>query len=279
LVGRLKQRAVVIKLGGGRGIGELAASGRTWAGRLKLRALAVLNPRFVAVTRDLLPELAAYGLKGSPVVVIPNGVDTRRYHPVTDAEKGALRKALGWPAGLCFLYVGRFSPEKRLTQFIDVFAEARKEAGSGATLALIGSGPESARLRQIVQGAGLESWVRLHEGTDDVAGAFSAADIFILPSISEGLSNALLEAMSSGCAVLASKVGGTVEAVEDGASGLLFDPMDAKALKDHLMNLMKNPGIAVEMGRKARDAAEARFDVHGVTRRYEELYGFPGTAN
>ncbi|MBI3548982.1 MAG: glycosyltransferase family 4 protein [Elusimicrobia bacterium] len=276
VAGRLSGRPVVIKIGGGRGIGELAASSRTWAGRLKLKALAALKPQFATVTKDLVAELSEHGLGEAPVVVVPNGVDTKRYHPVSPAERASLRTALGWPAGPCFLYVGRLSAEKRLSFFLDAFSEALREAGAQAFFAMIGAGPEEERLQRTIEARSLQQNARIHAPTSEIAGAYSAADVFVLPSQSEGLSNALLEAMSSGCAVLASRVGGTPEAVRDGESGFLFDPMDAKALKTGISRLMLNPDKAAEMGRKAREEALARFDVGAVARRYRELYKFNG---
>lgn len=274
LAGRLLDKRVVVKLGGGRGIGELAASGRTWTGRLKLRALGGLKPQFVAVTRDLVAELAEHGLGRAPVVVVPNGVDTKRYRPVDPEVKAALRTKLGWPEGLCLLYVGRLSPEKRLGPFMDVLAAALKETRAQACFILIGTGPEEARLKEWARTAGLGERVRFRAPTPEVAGAYSAADVFVLPSISEGLSNALLEAMASGCAVLASRVGGTPEAVREGASGLLFQPTDAAELKGRLEKFLLNPGLARTMGKAAREDAAARFDLGVVARRYMELYGF-----
>ena len=113
LAGRLLGKRVIIKLGGGRGIGELAASSRTLGGRVKLRLLSWLKPRFVAVTKDLAEECAQF-LGPVPVQVQPNGVDTVRYHPVRAAESRLCGASLGWPEGLGFLYVGRFAPEKQL---------------------------------------------------------------------------------------------------------------------------------------------------------------------
>lgn len=272
LAGRLLGRRVLVKLGGGRGIGEVAASCRTLAGRWKWRVLGWLKPQLVAVTRDLVEELREHGLDGIPVTVLPNGVNTGRFSPKSAEEKAALRRQLGWGDGFCLLYVGRFSPEKQLDRFLEVFAQALREARAQASWALVGTGPQEERLKGIAQSPGLKETVRFYAPVTEVERFYAAADAFVLPSVSEGLSNALLEAMSSGLAVLASRVGGTREAVQDGVSGLLFDPGDGAAMKAALLRLLSEPGLSQALGRRAREEALARFDLSSVAKRYLQLY-------
>ncbi|MDD5628455.1 MAG: glycosyltransferase family 4 protein, partial [Elusimicrobia bacterium] len=147
LAGRLLGKRVIVKLGGGRGIGELAASSRTLGGRLKLCLLAWLQPCFVAVTKDLAEECAQF-LGPVPVQVQPNGVDTARYQPIPASEKQALRRRLGWPAGLGFLYVGRLAPEKQLDRFLSAWSAAAEATGFAA---FVGDGPEAGRLRALAR--------------------------------------------------------------------------------------------------------------------------------
>ncbi|MDE1976416.1 MAG: glycosyltransferase family 4 protein [Elusimicrobia bacterium] len=228
LAGRFLNKPVWVKIGGGRGVGELSGSAKTISGRLKLRLLSLLKPRFVAVSQDLVEEAAAY-LGRVSVQVVPNGVDTGRYRPVSSARKAELRRSFGWPAdGLGFIYAGRIAPEKRLPYFLEAWAEAvKKSHGSRAFIAFVGDGIEAARLKDIAAYERLQDRVFLMPATDDPSPFYAAADVFVLPSVSEGLSNALLEAMAGGLAVLASRVGGTPEAVAEGRSGLLFAPENA----------------------------------------------------
>ena len=273
--GKLLKKPVFIKLGGGAGIGELAASHDTRAGRLKLKLLKWVPPTsFVAVTGDLVEELKRYGLGNASVEVVPNGVDTRRFHPVSAEEKALCRGRMGWPATApCFLYVGRLAPEKQLETFLGVFAEALRDAGADAWFSLIGQGPERGALWEAHQRIGLQAHVRFQHAAPRIEWAYRAADVFVLPSISEGLSNALLEAMASGLAVLASRVGGTREAVLEGNHGLLFDPRDRAGMKAQLLRFLREPGLAAGMGARARAKAESDFDISAVARRYRELYG------
>lgn len=270
--GRLLGKKVVIKLGGGRGIGELAVSSKTAGGRLKLRLLAWLRPQFVAVAQELAAEAACY-LGEVGVHSLPNGVDTERFHPAPAALKAELRVRLGWPRGLGFLYTGRLSVEKRLPWFTEIWAEIVRKSGAEAFLAFLGEGPEQALILRAAQRGQVAERVFFHAPLEDPAPVYRAADVFILPSVSEGLSNALLEAMSSGLAILASRVGGTSEAVEEARSGFLFPAEDADGLRTQIKKLLAHPGLAGALGEAARRRAEERYSLDSVVRRYEALYG------
>ena len=99
-----------------------------------------------------------------------------------------------------------------------------------------------------------------------------AADVFVLPSVSEGLSNALLEAMSSGLAILGSRVGGTAETIADGRTGLLFDRDDETGLKAAVGRLENEKGLAARLGLAARAEVEERYAMESVIARLEVLY-------
>ncbi|HBL18027.1 MAG: hypothetical protein A2X36_07610 [Elusimicrobia bacterium GWA2_69_24] len=274
LAGRLFGKKVVIKVGGGRGIGEIALSSRTWAGRLKLGLLRAFRPQFISVTQDLADEMDEHGLGGC-VRVIPNGVDTGRYRPASPEEKSGLRAELGWPEGLILLYVGRLAVEKRLVAFLEAFSRscAQDPAGSPpVSIVLVGSGPEEPNLRLAVARFDLAGRVLLSPPTERIERCYRAADAFILPSISEGLSNALLEAMASGLPVLGTRVGGTREAVSDGVTGLLFDPPDDGALLRHLGALRADPALCSRLGAAARAQALERYSLAAVAERTRKLY-------
>lgn len=274
LMGRLLRKRVFVKLGGGAGIGELAASARTPAGRLKLRALALLKPQFIAVATDLAAEAARYLGEGIEVHVLPNGVDAERYKPADGpAARGELRKRLCWPEkGFIFLYMGRLSPEKRLAPFVESWARAIQGARGTCALALIGEGAEESAIRDAIQRMRAGASVHIDPPMRDPEVAYAAADVFVLPSVSEGLSNALLEAMASGLAVLASRVGGTPEVVRDGVSGLLFDADDQAGLARQLGTLLARPEAARSMGLAARQTVLEHFSIGRTAERCEALY-------
>ncbi|PCI40780.1 MAG: hypothetical protein COB53_00365 [Elusimicrobia bacterium] len=257
---------VVVKIGGGRGIGEIAVSSRTISGRWKLRLLRWFAPRLIAVCEDLRSELEEHGL-GAGALVVPNGVDLERYRPARSNEKETLREALHWPSGIIFLYTGRLSAEKQLPRFARAFKRACRATGVQARFVVLGAGPEADAIGK----AGDET-VILQSSTDAVEDRLRAADVFVLPSVSEGLSNALLEAMGSGLAVCASAVGGTKEAVVDGKTGLLFDFDDDEAMGAAIERYLRDIDLAPRFGIAGRVEAEKRFAMNVVAKRYMELY-------
>ncbi|HVE13417.1 MAG TPA: glycosyltransferase family 4 protein [Elusimicrobiota bacterium] len=260
--GRLLGKPVVVKLGGGKGISEVALAKGSILGRLKLALLRALRPAFVGVAAEIAEEARAAGL---PVAAtIPNGVDLRRYRPADAEGKGRLRESLGWPSGRIFLYAGRFAPEKRLDLALRRWAAARPSAED--LLVLVGEGPEAPALRR----AAGDAPVLFLSPQEELAELYRAADVFVLPSVSEGLSNALLEAMASGSAVLASRVGGTAETVPPEA-GILFDRDDEAGLEHGFERLIKESGLAAELGRGARRVAEG-FGIEKTAERYLALY-------
>ncbi len=259
MAGRWLGKPVLVKLGGGRGIGELAVSSRTILGRLKLRLLSLLKPRFLAVVSDLAVEAREH-LGGASIEILPNGVDVNRYQPVSTEEKKSLRARLGW-TGTVFLYTGRLSWEKRLPWFAKIWNEAT--INREAILVIVGEGPENMPK---------DERIRVLASVDETAELYAAADAFVLPSVSEGLSNSLLEAMASGLPVIASAVGGTSETLEDGVTGLLFARDDEKAAAACVRRVLDQPDFAAKLGANARRACEERYSLPRIAARLEELY-------
>jgi glycosyltransferase involved in cell wall biosynthesis len=119
---------------------------------------------------------------------------------------------------------------------------------------------------------GLQNRCHFEPSTSDVAAWLRAIDIFVLPSLSEALSNALMEAMACGCAVVASEVGGNPELVSDGATGLLFRAGDAAELADRLEHLIVDQSLRTRVGAAASDSVRQRFSIEASVRKMEEIY-------
>jgi len=162
-------------------------------------------------------------------------------------------------------HCGRWVPEKRLDLLLEVWPRVRERHPS-AELMLIGAGPCEAELRARA-GAG----VHFVGGVDDVAPRLRAADVFVLPSSAEGLSNAVLEAMASGLAVVATAVGGALDVIEDGANGRLVPVDDAAALAAALAEACDADACA-RMGRAAREKMEKDHALDRVADRLVLLY-------
>ena len=124
----------------------------------------------------------------------------------------------------------------------------------------------------MTQQLGIQGEVRLLGVRHDVNRLLAPIDLFILPSLWEGLPNAILEAMAMQKPVIATTVGGNVEAVTEGQTGLLVPPYDAPALADAMLSLLRDPRRAYHMGLAGRGKVEQAFNLAGIVDKYEELY-------
>ena len=147
---------------------------------------------------------------------------------------------------------------------------------------IVGGGGSSSEekielLKQKAESQGLTPRLVFTGFRGDIPEILSLFDIFVLPSLDEGLGRSMVEAMAAGKPVVASRVGGIPEAVEDGKTGILVPPRDAHALADALSFMLDNPEKALEMGRRGRERAEKLFDeermADSICSLYRELLG------
>src|SRR5262245_11719243 len=206
-----------------------------WPAAFAARCTRRLSDRVVAVSAAVRRQLIqTERLAADRIVVIGNGIDTARY-PM--AQSDGARAELGFgPDTFLVGGVGRLSPEKGFAHLLDSVALARTR-GIPISLAVAGDGPERSKLERRAQALGIEEHAKFLGVRDDVRPLYAAIDVFALPSVEEGSPNALLEAMGSGRAVVASRVGGVPEIVEEGRSGLLVDPGSTVCLADALTRL------------------------------------------
>ena len=276
LAGRLTGRRTVIKLGGGKGVDEISLSQKTLAGRLKLAFFRYARPELLVMNGEVLEWLrSTKEYAGMNLRLFRNGVDTGRYTPPLYNEKINAKAALGLDNAAVFLFVGRLSPEKRVRELVEVWAELLGEetAPPRVRLVIVGGGPDGPALKKAVADLGLSGSVLLAGPQQDLLPYYRAADVFILPSISEGLSNSMLEAMASGVAVLASRVGGARDAINPGVNGSLFDPLSRTELKEGLRRHIADRSLAVKMGEQARRTATEKYSMARVTDDLLAIYG------
>ncbi|GEJ56262.1 hypothetical protein AMYX_10030 [Anaeromyxobacter diazotrophicus] len=252
-------------------IGDVGVLSRSAVGRARLRAVVTRADAFVAVSRAIRDELLAAGAPPEKLWSIGNGVDTERYAPAGASERAALRRALGLPAGPLAVYTGRLAPEKG----VDVLVEAWPEVAArvpGARLALVGAGAEQARLEQLASARGAGGSIAFVGAVPDAAPYLRAADAAVLPSRTEGLPVALLEAMSCGLPVVATRVGGSAEVLADGGAGRLVPPEDPPALAAALAEALQGGPGAARRGEAARALVLARFGLERIVDLTLDLY-------
>ena len=137
---------------------------------------------------------------------------------------------------------------------------------------IVGDGPERENLYRLALRLGLLNRMVFTGHSDDIAAELALMDIFVLPSLSEGLGVSLLEAFASGCAVVAARVGGVPEVVEDGLTGLLVPPADGAALTAAVTGLVENPDNAARLARNARERVRGKFSLQAMLARTAALY-------
>jgi glycosyltransferase involved in cell wall biosynthesis len=202
-------------------------------------------------------------------------VDTLKYAPPLYQEKINAKAGLGFDNTPIFLFVGRLDPKKRIKEFVELWAEIFSEETTKPKIrfVIVGAGPEEGPIREAITSLGLKESVTLAGLQHDLLPYYRAADVFILPSITEGLSNSMLEAMSCGLAIMAGRVGGAREAVIEGENGSLFDPFNRAEIKELLRGHIADRSLAVRMGERSRETAVKTYSMAKVT---DELLGIYG---
>lgn len=243
-----------------------------WVHRRAFRGAAavVANARAVAEFTCRL-----YGLAEDRVMVIPNGVDLRPYDEAAgdSGARAAVRESLGFGAAeVVAALVGRLSPEKRFDLLIAAAGMARGGDGAAVRFVLVGDGPSRESLRSAIDRAGLGEVVRMAGARDDIARVLSACDLFVQTSDTEGLPNAVMEAMASGLPVVATRAGGTIELVEEGKTGLTVPCGDPAALAAAIGALARDAGLRSGMGERGRAQIAGSYSVERMVEATAALY-------
>jgi sugar transferase (PEP-CTERM/EpsH1 system associated) len=241
--------------------------------RLVRQAAYALSDAIMTVTTELRKYHARQvWYYKDRIRVLHNGVDTGRFAP-RPAIQAELRQKFGIPASSLVLgSVGRLVAIK---DHLTLLKAARTLADRGIDLCVLvaGDGPELSRL-QSEAGASpsLSGRVRFLGAVRNVSEVLNALDVFVQSSLSEGMSNTLLEAMSTGLPVVATRVGGNLELVEDGCSGFLVAPESVAELSSLLERLAKDPVVRRNAGTMARQRILELFSLEQMIAGYRNLY-------
>jgi glycosyltransferase involved in cell wall biosynthesis len=150
-------------------------------------------------------------------------------------------------------------------------------------LVMIGDGPQREECRRILEEGHAADLAWLPGSRDDIPEIVRLLDLFVLPSLTEGISNTILEAMASGVAVLATRVGGNPELVSEGTTGMLVPANDPEAMAEAMSFYMTTPKVAAVQGYNGRARVEARFSLEAMTEKYLAVYdhvlGYSGNAS
>ncbi len=230
------------------------------------RALFPFVHRIVPLSRDLESYLTdKVGVRRSRITQIYNGVDVQRFHPATE-KNGHLTT---------FGYVGRMQAVKDPLTLVRAFIHLLATAPSlrlQVRLLMVGDGPLRQEAVALLEAAGCADLARLTGAREDVPALMRQMDVFVLPSLAEGISNTILEGMATGLPVIATRVGGNSELVEQGATGLLVPPADPEAMARAMLQYATEPALREAHGQAARRAVENRFSMEAMVNAYLQIY-------
>jgi glycosyltransferase involved in cell wall biosynthesis len=272
LVGYVLRKPIVVKVTGMQAVTALASRGLE--SRLRRWLLNRSAGAVVAVSQEMAQALSKIGFNREKCILVPNAVNLQ---PATvDGEKAADEacavEAASWVGDNTrhvVLYVGRVTEVKGVRRLLRAWRVLSYRHMT--TLLIVGDGPLRPELEREAAAGGLETSVRFLGIRADVRPFYRLADVFVLPSETEGLSNALLEAMAAGLPVIASNVGGNREVIEHGVNGFLIDWSDTAAVARLMAMLLDDGNLRRAVGEAARRRAGC-FAISTAAERYCELY-------
>jgi sugar transferase (PEP-CTERM/EpsH1 system associated) len=255
-------------------VGDLDGSNRSH--RLSRRLYRPFVSHYIALSRHIEDYLhSAIGVPQGAITQIYNGVDTQRFLPPRGERSSIEGSPFNDPKFWVIGTVGRLAAVKDQAALIRALARLHRssaEARGRMRLVIVGDGPLRFELQQLVRTEGVADSVWMPGARGDVAQVMAGLDVFALPSLAEGISNTLLEAMSCARPVIASGVGGNRELVEDGVSGTWVPPGDASELDAALLRYFAEPAMCRQHGAAARTAVESHFSLDRMVADYAAFY-------
>jgi sugar transferase (PEP-CTERM/EpsH1 system associated) len=248
----------------GRDVSDIDGTNPTYR-RLR-RGLSPLIHRFITVSRDLEHWLVGQvGIPADKVTQIYNGVDGERFRALSRRDQTPV--SIGT--------VGRLATVKDQRQIIRALVHIftrRPALRESLRCIVIGDGPERAALEAEAFSSGVSAEIEFRGDRSDVPAQLAAMDVFLLPSLNEGISNTVLEAMASGLPVIATDVGGNPELVQPGVTGTLVPVGDAEALAEAVLALLDDPARRAQYGAAARERIAREFDWNRTVQAYLGVY-------
>ena len=229
-----------------------------------LRRLAIRNPMFAAISEDIERQWHALGVPNDRIVRTASGVDAEHFRPDPSSVAASL------PEGPKVLFTGRLHPQKNLDVLLNAWPDVVKS--SPATLVLVGDGVDRKRLEEKAKRLGVANSVHFTGAVDDPAEYLRAADVFVLPSVAEGMSNSLLEGMASGLPCIASEIGGNIDLLDHGRTGWLVAPDDRPGWTEAILRVLQDAALGRFVGGEARRRIEHEFALPVVVDRYLDIY-------
>ena len=243
--------------------GEADELRRTRAAPILRRAI-LANTGFAAISAEIDRQWRELGVPPERIVRMASGVNTQDFCPGPSTVEADL---LPRPRAI---FTGRLHPQKNLPLLLEAWANVARR--SKANLILVGPGNDRQRLIELATSLRISDRVQFVGAVESAAEYLRAADIFVLPSVAEGMSNSLLEGMATALPCVVSGIGGNTDLVADGHTGRLISQPTAEAWSNALIELLENPNEARRLGSAARERIDQEFALAVVVDRYLELY-------
>jgi sugar transferase (PEP-CTERM/EpsH1 system associated) len=258
----------------GRDMGDLDGSNRKY--QWVRRAYRPFVTRYIALSRDLERYLCTkVGVAPERVSQIYNGVDAARFVPAAAAREPIAGCPFVDPGLWLVGTVGRMEPVKNPLNFAGAFLHALQLAPSKRArmrLVLIGDGALYSEARAMLEAAGAGDLAWMPGERQDIPAILRGLDCFVLPSLAEGISNTILEAMASGLPVIATDVGGNRELIDAGRTGEIVPSADPHALAARMLSYARDPQAARAAGKAGRARIEREFSLEAMLARYRGVY-------
>ena len=258
----------------GHDIGDLDGSNRKY--QWVRRALRPFVHQYIALSKDLERYLhEKIRVPAARVAQLYNGVDTELFHPARNGREPLPCAGFAGHDQFVIGTVGRMQAIKDPVNLARAFARLLQEVPDGARrlrLVMVGDGPLKERVQSVLKEAGASEVAWLPGERDDVPRIMRGLDLFVLPSLSEGISNTVLEAMASGLPMVATRVGGNPELIGTGETGTLVPRGDAESMARAIRSYMESPDLCRRHGSEARRAVERRFGMDTMANAYMAVY-------
>ncbi len=249
--------------------------GRFWTGvfRLLERSLARITDALVAVSPEVRDELVALGVAPAEKFrVIRLGIDLEARLTEDGSARAETRRVMGVSDDRFLVgWIGRMTGVKRTDVVLKGF-RALRDQGVDATLCMVGDGPDHDSVEELAHELGIVKHCLFPGYQEDVGMFFDAFDVFVLPSANEGTPVTAIEALSSGCPVVATRVGGVPDVVSDGEDGFLVAAGAVGELADRLAQLARDPELRARMGAAGRERMQTRYAVDRLIDDMDALY-------
>ena len=258
---KLYGRRIIVKLGASGPYGDIETSRKTLPRRWKLRLTKALADRFVAPSEGIRAEMLANGFDARKIVLLPNMIDPGDFKVIDYGRRGEID----------ILFAARLTPQKQPEVLLEALAELESRR---IRCRVVGDGPLKMKLTEVAKREGLSDKVFFEGESRGIGEYLVRSNLFVSTSRSEGLSNAMLEAMAAGLPVIATRIPGNTEIVEEGVNGFLFAPGSSKELAERLRYFLDSSDEIERCGRESRRIVEERYSFDANWEGIRSLYRF-----